>query len=529
MKIDIFDTTLRDGFQQEGISPSVKDKLAIAKLLDDLGVDYIEGGWPGASPKEEEFFDKAKKELKLKNAKLVSFGSTRKLNIKVEEDPQVKALVDAGTEYVCIVGKSSNLHITKAIETDVEEAIKMATDTIEYLKSNGKKVFFDAEHFFDGYKSNKEYALQCLQAARDAGADCLVLCDTNGGVLTSEITEIVELVTESIGGSVGIHCHNDTDMAVANSIAALKAGAVHVQGTINGYGERCGNANIVSLIANLKIKMGIDCINDSQLESLTDVSHYVSDIVNIPPNGQQPYVGVSSFSHKGGLHAAAMAKMDESYQHVSPALVGNLTRVVVSELSGRGNIRHRLMGLGLEGKLSGEQELSLLQNIKIRESKGFQYETAGASFELMARRILDNYEAPFDLVDFMVMVENNRRLSVLQDFDGNEDLLAEAMVKVNVDGHIMHTVAEGNGPVNALDNALRKALLEFYPSLMDVKLLDYKVRVVDEGQDTKAVVRVLIESTDGKDQWQTVGASSNIIEASWMALADSLEYFLIHS
>ena len=528
MNIDLYDTTLRDGSQQEGISLSVEDKIKITKKLDALGIHYIEGGWPGSNPKDEEYFSVVKS-LKLVHSKIAAFGSTRRANIKVDEDANIRALIDAATPVVTIVGKSSDVQVINILETSLEENLSMIYDSISFIKNTGSQVFFDAEHFFDGYKSNKEYALQCLQAARDAGADCLVLCDTNGGVLTSEITEIVELVTESIGGSVGIHCHNDTDMAVANSIAALKAGAVHVQGTINGYGERCGNANIVSLIANLKIKMGIDCINDSQLESLTDVSHYVSDIVNIPPNGQQPYVGVSSFSHKGGLHAAAMAKMDESYQHVSPALVGNLTRVVVSELSGRGNIRHRLMGLGLEGKLSGEQELSLLQNIKIRESKGFQYETAGASFELMARRILDNYEAPFDLVDFMVMVENNRRLSVLQDFDGNEDLLAEAMVKVNVDGHIMHTVAEGNGPVNALDNALRKALLEFSPSLIDVKLLDYKVRVVDEGQDTKAVVRVWIEATDGKDQWQTVGASSNIIEASWMALADSLEYFLIHS
>tara|TARA_B100000745_G_scaffold297614_1_gene244801 strand:- start:608 stop:2194 length:1587 start_codon:yes stop_codon:yes gene_type:complete len=528
MDIELYDTTLRDGSQQEGISLSVEDKIKITKKLDELGIHYIEGGWPGSNPKDEEYFAAAKS-LKLIHAKVAAFGSTRRANVEVDQDMNIKLLIDAETPVVTIVGKSSDVQVINVLETSLEENLAMIYDSISFIKQKGRQVFFDAEHFFDGYRSNPEYALQCLQAASTAGADCLVLCDTNGGVLTDEIPEIVMRVTEFVGGSIGIHCHNDTDMAVANSIAALKAGAVHVQGTVNGYGERCGNANIISLIANLKIKMDVECISDFQLESLTDVAHYVSDIVNIPPNSQQPYVGVSSFTHKGGLHAAAMAKMDESYQHVSPSLVGNLSRIVVSELSGRGNIRHRLRELGLERTLSSEQELSLLQNIKIRESKGFQYETAGASFELMARRIPDNYKAPFGLVDFMVMVENNRRTSVLKDLEGNEDLLAEAMVKVNVDERIMHTVAEGNGPVNALDNALRKALLEFYPSLIDVKLLDYKVRVVDEGQDTKAVVRVLIESTDGRTQWQTVGASSNIIEASWMAISDSFEYFLIHS
>lgn len=528
MNIELYDTTLRDGSQQEGISLSVEDKIKITKKLDELGVNYIEGGWPGSNPKDEEYF-KSAKSLKLANAKIAAFGSTRRAGVKVDQDLNIKALIDAETSVVTIVGKSSDVQVINVLETSLEENLSMIYDSISFIKNNGRTVFFDAEHFFDGYKSNEKYALQCLQIASDAGADCLVLCDTNGGILTHEITEIVTEVTKNVSRSIGIHCHNDTDMAVANSIAALQAGAVHVQGTVNGYGERTGNANIISLVANLKVKMGIDCISDSQLESLTETSHYISDIVNIPPNAQQPYVGISSFSHKGGLHAAAMAKMDDSYQHISPSLVGNLTRVVVSELSGRGNIRHRLKDLGLEGKLTAEQEMKLLQNIKLQESKGFQYETAEASFELMARRILDDYKAAFDLVDFMVMVENNRRISVLQGLDIDGDLLADAMVKVRVDGHVMHTAAEGNGPVNALDNALRKALLEFYPSLSCVRLLDYKVRVVDEGQDTKAIVRVLIESTDGKSQWQTVGSSGNIIEASWMALSDSFEYFLIHS
>ena len=394
MDIKLYDTTLRDGSQQEGISLSVEDKIKITKKLDDLGVDYIEGGWPGSNPKDQEYFELVKS-LPLRNAQIAAFGSTRRAGISVQDDGNIKALLDSEAPVVTLVGKSSDLQVINVLETTLEENLSMISDSISFLKENGRIVFFDAEHFFDGYKSNPEYALECLESAEKSGADCVVLCDTNGGALTEEIVAIVNKVSDSVEIPFGIHCHNDADMAVANSIAALKAGATQIQGTINGYGERCGNANIISIIANLKLKMGIDCIDDEQLAGLTEVSHYVSEIVNVPPNGQQPYVGVSSFSHKGGLHAAAMAKMDQSYQHISPTLVGNNMRIVVSELSGRGNIRHRIRELGLEGRVNNEQELALLGNIKLKESRGFQYESAEASFELMVRRILDDYSAPF--------------------------------------------------------------------------------------------------------------------------------------
>ena len=524
MEIQLYDTTLRDGAQQEGISLSAEDKLKITRRLDELGVHYVEGGWPGSNPKDVEYFQRVKA-LSLSNARIAAFGSTRRAGIRVEDDGNIQALLAAETPAVTLVGKSSDLHVRRVLETTLEENLAMITDSVSFLKRQGRTVFFDAEHFFDGFKSNPDYALQSVKVAAEAGADCLVLCDTNGGVLTREISDMVTRVGQEVKTPLGIHCHNDADMAVANTLAAVMAGATQVQGTVNGYGERCGNANLLSIIVNLKVKMGIPCVTDEQLVGLTQASHYVSEIVNIPPDGQQPYVGASSFSHKGGLHAAAVAKVEESYQHIAPETVGNAKRVVISELSGRGNILHRLQELGLESMVGREQIGSLLDKIKLQESKGFQYEGAEASFELMVRRSLEGYRPPFDLVDFMVLVENRRRASVSEN---NGDMLAEAVVKVRVDSQVMHTAAEGNGPVNALDNALRKALREFYPSVDAVRLLDYKVRVVDQGQDTRAVVRVLIESTDGKSQWQTVGSSSDIIEASWMALADSLEYFLIH-
>jgi 2-isopropylmalate synthase len=524
MEIQLYDTTLRDGTQQEGISLSVEDKIKITLKLDELGIHYVEGGWPGSNPKDVEYFQRIKS-VSLSNAHISAFGSTRRAGIRVEDDDNIKALLEAETPAVTLVGKSSELHVLSVLETTLEENLAMIADSVSFMKKHGRTVFYDAEHFFDGYKANPAYALQSIKAAAEAGADCLVLCDTNGGLLTTEITDIVSLVRRELKTPLGIHCHSDADMAVANTLAAVAVGATQVQGTVNGYGERCGNANLLSVIANLKVKMGIDCVTDDQLAGLTEASLYVSEIVNIPPNSQQPYVGFSSFSHKGGLHAAAMAKVEESYQHIDPGIVGNAKRVVISELSGRGNIMHRLNELGLADKVSREQVVGILDRIKVQESKGFQYEGAEASFELMVRRSLDGYRPPFDMIDFMVLVENHRRLPAN---GGNEDMLSEAVVKVRVDSQLMHTAAEGNGPVNALDNALRKALLESYPLLGSVRLLDYNVRVVDQGQDTKAVVRVLIESTDGKDQWQTVGSSNNIIEASWMALADSFEYFLIH-
>ncbi|MBF8267513.1 MAG: 2-isopropylmalate synthase/homocitrate synthase family protein [Dehalococcoidia bacterium] len=523
MDVELYDTTLRDGAQQEGISLSVEDKLKITRKLDDLGVHYVEGGWPGSNPKDQDYFRRVRG-VSLARARIAAFGTTRRAGITAEADANIRALLAAETPIVTLVGKASDLHVRRVLETTLEENLAMISDSISLLKRRGRTVFFDAEHLFDGFKSNPEYALQCIRAATAAGADCLVLCDTNGGTLPSEVWDTLSRVRQEVKAPLGIHCHNDADMAVANTLAAVAAGATQVQGTINGYGERCGNANLLSIIANLKLKMGIPCVTDGQLASLTEVSHYVSEIVNIAPNGGQPYVGASAFSHKGGLHAAAVTKVEESYQHIPPERVGNAKRVVVSELSGRGNILYRLKELGLDGVMSRGQIDDLLGVIKVQESKGFQYEGAEASFEVMVRRSLEGYRPPFELVDFMVLVENRRRMPSNGD---QKEMMSEAVVKVRVGSRVMHTAAEGNGPVNALDNALRKALLEFYPSLSGVKLLDYKVRVVDQAQDTMAIVRVLIESTDGKSQWQTVGASGNIIEASWMALADSLEYFLI--
>ena len=523
MDIRLYDTTLRDGAQQEGISLSAEDKIRITLRLDELGVHYVEGGWPGSNPKDAEYFRRAKG-LSLANAQVAAFGSTRRAGVRVEDDGNVRALIAADTPVVTLVGKSSDLHVHRVLETTPEENLAMIADTVSYFKRHGRTVFYDAEHFFDGFKLNADYTLQTLRAAAEAGADCLVLCDTNGGLLTAELTDIVCRVRSELPTPLGIHCHNDADVAVANSLAALSAGVTQVQGTINGYGERCGNANLLSIIANLKVKMGVECVTDKQLAGLAETAHLVSEIVNIPPNGQQPYVGSSAFSHKGGLHAAAVAKLAESYQHVEPEVVGNANRVVISELSGRGNIQLRLRELGLADQVSREQVGTLLERLKEQESRGFQYEGAEASFELMVKRSLDGYKAPFDLLELTVLVEDRRRGSAQDD---HEEMMSEAVVKVKVGSQVMHTVSEGNGPVNALDNALRKALLEFYPSLDAVRLLDYKVRVVDRGQDTRAVVRVLIESTDGRSQWQTVGSSGNIIEASWMALADSLEYFLL--
>ena len=521
-QVQIYDTTLRDGAQQEGLSLSVEDKLKIAKKLDELGIQYIEGGWPGSNPKDAEFFVRVQS-LNLSNATVVAFGSTRRANVEAERDANLLALVDSQAPVCTIVAKSWDLHVTQVLETSLEENLAMIADSVAFLKSKGRRVFLDAEHFFDGFKANPSYALQAVKVAAEAGAECVILCDTNGGALPHEVSEIVARVKQETDVPLGIHAHNDSDTAVANSLAAVQAGAEQVQGTINGYGERCGNANLISTIANLKLKLGIDCIPDEQLQRLTEVSLYVSEIVNRPPNSFQPYVGASAFSHKGGLHAAAVAKVEQSYQHIPPETVGNVKRVVVSELSGRSNILTKVRELGIDVTLSQEHTRSLLEQIKLQESRGFQYEGAEASFELLVRRLMPDYVPPFTLVDFMVMVENRRRTPA----DEDSDLLAEATVKVRVDSEVMHTAAEGNGPVNALDNALRKALIQVYPSLEVIRLTDYKVRVVDQGYSTGAIVRVLIESTDGERVWQTVGASTNIIEASWMALSDSVEYWLV--
>jgi len=522
-KVQLYDTTLRDGAQSEGISLSVVDKLNIARKLDELGIHFIEGGWPGSNPKDIEFFDKARS-LKLKNSVLVAFGSTRHPRAKARTDANLLALANAGTKAVTIVGKSSALQVTQVLETSLEENLSMTADSIKYLKGKGLTVFFDAEHFFDGFKADPDYSLRVVEAAAEAGADVVVLCDTNGGSLPDEITTAISAVKKQTEVPLGIHVHNDGELAVANSLAAVSAGIIQVQGTINGYGERCGNANLCSIIPALKIKMGIDCISKEQLPRLTEVSHYVSEVANLIPDAFAPYVGSSAFSHKAGLHVSGMAKWAESYQHIDPAQVGNKPRVVVSELSGKGNIIYKAKELGLVLPVKGKQAQKLLEQVKLLESRGFQYENAEASFKLLIHRAKPDYKPPFELVDFMVVVEKRRRPPTRENLEG---MLSEAMVKVRVGKEVMHTVAEGNGPVNALDEALRKSLLRFYPELAQVKLVDYKVRILEESGGTGSHVRVLIESSDGVDEWRTVGSSTNIIEASWLALADSLEYWLL--
>lgn len=529
-RVELYDTTLRDGTQQEGISLSVEDKLAITKRLDEMGIDVIEGGYAGANPKDDEFFRRAQR-LDLKHAVLAAFGNTRRANSDAASDPTLKALLDSGAPVLTLVGKSSDYQVTDVLGTSLEENLAMIADSVHYLKSQGRRVMFDAEHFFDGYKANPDYALQALRVAMEAGAERVVLCDTNGGTLPSEVGRITAEVNEALGEQavIGIHSHNDTDTAVASAIAAVEAGAAQVQGCINGYGERTGNANMVSMIANLKLKMGLDVISDEQLSELTSISVYVAEVVNRRPSPFQPFVGTSAFAHKGGLHAAATERSVNAYQHIDPELVGNSNSVVISELAGRGNVVRRIRELGLEEVLSRDDATQIVQTVKDKEALGYSYEVAQASLDLLIKRSTPNYEPHFELVDFMVVVENRRRTSFGTGWrtDGKEHpMLSEATVKVRVGDEVRHTAAEGNGPVDALDRALRKGLKEFYPDVTNVRLTDYKVRVVNEGTGTGAAVRVVIESADEREVWQTVGASTNILEASWLALADSLEHWL---
>ena len=519
-QIQLYDTTLRDGAQREGISFTVDDKLKIAQRLDELGVHFIEGGWPGSNPKDNEFFQRAQG-LALSSAVLVAFGSTRRPNAEAKNDANLRALVASKTGVVTIVGKSWDLHVTDILETTLDENLRMISESVRYLKSKGLRVFFDAEHFFDGFKVNPEYAITAIRAAAEAGAECVILCDTNGGAMPQEVASAFE-AARGVTIPLGIHAHNDGELAVANTLAAVMAGAAQVQGTINGYGERCGNANLCSIIPTLKLKLGIDCVSDEQLEKLSEVAHYVSEIANLAPDTHLPYVGTSAFTHKAGLHVSGMVKREESYQHIDPDLVGNRERVVISELSGKSAIVYKARERGLDLPSNSKKAMEVLEHIKSLESRGFQYDIADASFELLIRRAQPGYQPPFELVDFMVVVENKRRPPTK-----GEEMLAEAMVKVKVGDEIIHTAAEGNGPVNALDAALRKALLIFYPGLSVVKLVDYKVRTLDETEGTASRVRVLIESSDGEEEWRTVGSSTNIIEASWLALADGLEYWLL--
>ena len=533
-KIEIYDTTLRDGTQQSGINLSLEEKILITQKLDELGVDFIEGGFAGSNPKDEEYFKRIKK-LNLKNSKIVSFGQTRKANNDVNNDIFINALISSETKYVNIVGKASAYQTEKILKTTLEENINMISDSINYLRSKYREVFFDAEHFFDGYKDNPEYSIQCLKAAYQAGATRIILCDTNGGTLPSEIYEITKKIVSEFNEDkiIGIHTHNDTDTAVASSISAVEAGAYQVQGCINGYGERTGNANLVSVIANLSIKMGKETLsNPKNLKQLTSISHYVSEVANKSPFPFQPFVGKNAFTHKGGMHAAAYLIDPNSFQHIEPDSVGNDSSISISELSGKKSILTRINNLGLDHILDSNDAGKITQLIKEKEAKGYAYELADSSLDLLIFRSLPNYEQKFELIDFMVIVENKRRSSLGAGWrsDGSEHpILSEATIKIKTNDEIFHTAAEGNGPVGALDNAIRKALIGTFPEINKIRLTDYAVRVVEEGTGTGAVVRVIIESSDEKEVWTTVGASSNIIEATWIALSDSIEWFLINN
>lgn len=509
----VYDTTLRDGTQRENISLSLFDKLNIAQRLDRFGLPYIEGGWPGSNPKDAEFFDRVR-DLDLEQAKICAFGSTRYKETSCDEDANIQALVAAKTPVVTLVGKSWDLHVTDVIDTSFQENKAMIEDSVAYLKALGKEIVYDAEHFFDGFKANPEYALETLLVAQAAGADFLVLCDTNGGALPWEIESIVSEVDRLTVTRLGIHTHDDGGCGVANTLAAVRSGCVMVQGTINGYGERVSNANLTTILPDLQLKMGCRCVSDEQLSRLTELSRFVAETANIPHDNHFPYVGQSAFAHKGGIHVAAMLKSTQSYQHIEPTLVGNEMRTVVSELSGRGNILHLAKKQGLASDRAGAKDV--LEQVKELENRGYTFEGAEASVELMLRRTQKTYEAPFELIDFMAVVEHRQ----------GRGIFTEATVKVRVGGEIFHTAAEGNGPVNALSLALRKALLPTYPDLENVHLLDYKVRILDTG-GTAATTRVLIESRFGSSRWTTVGASANIIEASWTALADSVEYAIV--
>jgi 2-isopropylmalate synthase len=514
-KVAIYDTTLRDGTQREGISLSVADKIRITKLLDELGVAYIEGGWPGSNPKDVAYFEQVL-ELDLKHAKISAFGSTRRKFVKPEDDANIRALVDAHTPVVTVVGKTSMLHVTDVLQTTPEENLNMIRDSIAYLKSLGKEVIYDAEHFFDGAKLDMEYGFDTLAAASQGGADVIVLCDTNGGSMPWEIADFFHKAKELFPDVLfGIHTHNDSELAVANSLAAVKAGAIQVQGTINGYGERCGNANLCSIIPDLQLKMNIPCLSeDGKLTALTHLSRTVAEIVNLAPDSHLAYVGKSAFAHKGGIHVAAMRRNADSYQHMDPELVGNQMRVLVSDLSGRGNLLSKAEELGLD--VSKNEAVQVLNDIKELENEGFVFEGAEASVAVRLHRAKFNYQSLFELVDFTVMVEDRR----------GRGQLSQAMVKLDIDGDIVHTAAEGNGPVNALDLALRKALLPKYPALRAIQLVDYKVRILDSQNATGAMTRVLIDSYNGSKRWSTVGAGTDIIRASWLALVDSVEYGL---
>jgi 2-isopropylmalate synthase len=516
MKISVLDTTLRDGTQGEAVSFTVDDKIAIAQKLDELGIDYIEGGWPGSNPRDKEFFARSA-ELGLKHARLTAFGSTRFARNRVDRDPNVRALVEAGTPVISIFGKTWDLHTKRALGISEEENIKLISETVTYLKEHGREVIFDAEHFFDGYTSNPSFALRALEAAKVAGADILCLCDTNGGTITARLTEIVAEVRTRFDGELGIHCHNDSDLAVANTIAAVDAGVTHVQGCVNGYGERCGNANLISVIANLELKLGHTVVGRECLANLSSAARFVAELANLPLRNEQPYVGHSAFAHKGGVHVSAVLKDSATYEHIQPAVVGNRQRVLLSDLSGRANILFKLKQHGLVDRLSEEARRELLERIKLLEYQGYELEAAEGTFELLVREALNPGVHFFDLV----------KLEVATTMEDNAKSRTSASVTIRAQGSIHSATGQGHGPVHALDVCLRKCLAAVYPSIGKVRLVDYKVRVLEPKKGSAAKVRVLIEWSDHRRSWTTVGVSDNVVEASWRAMIDAIRLELM--
>ncbi|MEN6326662.1 MAG: citramalate synthase [Syntrophomonas sp.] len=516
LEVLIYDTTLRDGSQGEGLAFSLEDKLKIATKLDCLGVSYIEGGWPGSNPKDLEFFIAAQK-MEWKHARIAAFSSTRKPGISIEHDSNIKALLQAGVKVAAIFGKAWDFHVVRALETTLEENLNMIRETVSYLKERNMEVLFDAEHFFDGYKNNPQYALKVLETAAVAGADWLILCDTNGGTMPWELEPIIKEVQQNIQLSIGIHAHNDSACAVSNSLLAVKHGCRQVQGTINGYGERCGNADLCAIIPNLELKLNKRTLPAGHLSYLSEVSHYISEVANMPHYNSQPFVGYGAFAHKAGIHVNALLKDALTYEHIDPEAVGNHRRVLVSELSGISNLLYKTKELNLNIDNYDDETRKVIKQIKELESQGLQFEGADASLELFLRKAFGQYEDFFQLKNLKLIIEKNEV----------DDITAEAVVKLVIGDKVFHTAAEGDGPVNALDNSLRKALTEVYPEIEEMHLSDYKVRVLDGNQGTAARVRVLIESADEKSQWSTVGVSENIIEASWQAIVDSINYMLM--
>lgn len=516
-KIQIYDTTLRDGCQSEDVSLTVEDKLQIAERLDDLGVDYIEGGWPGSNDRDAAFFREVKR-LKLRHGKVAAFGATRRANVRAAADRNLQLILSADTPVACVVGKTWDLHVREALRISLNSNLEILHDTIAYLKKHVDEVIFDAEHFFDGYAFNPDYALACIKAVADAGVDLICLCDTNGGRLPHEIEATMEVATAAVASPLGIHCHNDSEVAVANTIAAVRSGAVQVQGTINGFGERCGNANLVSIIANLQLKLAYECVPPEKLKTLQETSMLVYELANITPHLRQPYVGRAAFTHKAGLHVSGIQRNVRTYEHIDPAQVGNDRHVVLSELSGRANILYKTREFGVDTELSSSQIEALLGELKRLEGLGYTFDGADASFELLMLRTLGRAHDHFNFVSFRVFDDK---------WHEDQAPFSEAVVIIEgPDGQRTRNSAIGNGPVNALDSALRRALIPYYPSLEHMQLVDYKVRVLDDGAGTAARVRVLIESTDGERRWGTVGLSSNVVEASWQALIDSVEFKL---